>query len=132
MIRTAILTHIIFQLTVAIKLNEDVCQGFEVIREPVIARTEGEVIENKIIIVEPSMADDKSNDYALKVVRDNITIRNVIIYHAANAIGIYGWQPNGLRLENVQVIAYGNEWGAQACPTRTPFRGYDCSNIKIY
>ena len=91
MIRTAILTHIIFQLTVAISLNEDVCQGFEVIREPYIARTEGEVIENKIIIVEPSMADDKSNDYALKVVRDNITVRNVIIYHAANAIGIYGW-----------------------------------------
>ena len=91
MIRTAILSHIIFQLTVTISLNDDVCQGFEVIREPVIARTEGEVIENKIIIVEPSMADDKSNDYALKVVRDNITIRNVIIYHAANAIGIYGW-----------------------------------------
>ena len=56
----------------------------------------------------------------------------MIIYHATNAIGIYGWMPNGLRLENVQVIAYGNEWGAQACPTRKPFSGYDCSNIKIY
>ena len=93
MIRTAILTHIIFALTVAVYLNDndDVCQDFEVIREPYIARTEGEVIENKIFIIEPSMADDKSNDYAIKIVRDNITVRNVIIYHATNAIGIYGW-----------------------------------------
>ena len=91
MIRTAILAHIIFQLTVAISLNDDVCQGFEVVYGPYVARTEGEIIENKIFIVEPSMADDTSNDYALKIVRDNVTVRNVIIYHAANAIGIYGW-----------------------------------------
>ena len=56
----------------------------------------------------------------------------MIIYHAANAQGIFAWKAHNLKLENVQVIAYGNPWGANPCPTRHPFGGSDCSNIKIY
>ena len=47
-------------------------------------------------------------------------------------MGIYAWKANNLTLENVQVIAYGSEWGAARCPSRTPFNGYDCTNIKVY
>ena len=133
MIRALLLfVNILFSVTTAVTLQVDdaICNEFEVIG-PYVARTAGEVIENKIIIAEPT-DDSKDNDYALKIVADNVIVRNVIIYHASNAIGIYGWKPNNLELENVQVIAYGNEWGAQACPSRSPFSGYDCSNIKIY
>ena len=61
-----------------------------------------------------------------------MTVKNVLIYHAANGMGIYGFEPKNLTLINVQVLAYGNDWGAAPCPTRKPFAGYDCSNIKIY
>ena len=88
-------------MTFAVSLLDDssVCQDFEVIG-PYVARTDGEVIENKIIIAEPT-DDSEANDFALKIVKDNIIVRNVIIYHATNAIGIYGWKPNNLTLENV-------------------------------
>lgn len=89
------------------------------------------MIENTIIYVDPTSADSKANDYGLKIVAKDVTIRNVLIYHAANGMGIYAWSADNLVLENVQVIAYGNEWGAQPCPTRAPFLGYDCTNIKI-
>jgi hypothetical protein len=46
-------------------------------------------------------------------------------------MGIHGWNNKNLRIENVQVFAYGNAWGAQPCPTRFPFNGYNCSNIRI-
>ena len=60
-----------------------------------------------IITAEPD------TDYALKIMfKDNVTIRNVIVYHPANGMGILSWKSNNLKLENVQVIAYGNEWGA--------------------
>ena len=84
-----------------------------------------------IIIADPTSEDDTSQDFALKIVADNVVVRNVIVYHAANGMGIYVYQVNTLTIENVQVIAYGNAKGAQACPTRSPFSGYDCSNIKI-
>ena len=85
-----------------------------------------------IIFANPTSADSKENDFAIKVGRkDNVTIRNVIIYHAANGMGIYGFQANNLKIENVKIYAYGNEEGAQPCPTRKPFGGYDCSNIKL-
>ena len=60
---------------------------------PIIVKKDYEVIENKIIIANPTSADDKSNDFALKVTKDHVVIRNVVIYHATNGIGIYGWKP---------------------------------------
>lgn len=63
--------------------------------------------------------------------KDNITLRNVIVYHPANGMGIMGWKPKNLVMENVQVIAYGNEWGAMPCPDRSPLNGYRCMNIEI-
>ena len=90
------------------------------------------MIENTIVIVDPTSADSTDNDYAIRVDKENVVIRNVVVYHAANGFGIYGMGPNNLTIENVQVVAYGNEWGAQPCPSRKPFNGADCSNIKIY
>ena len=85
----------------------------------------GTVLENMIITAPPD------TDYALRLTQDNLTLRNVIIYHPANGMGIFGWKPKNLTLENVQVIAYGNEWGAQPCPTRAPMNGYRCVNIEL-
>ena len=71
-----------------------------------------------IITAPPTSDDDHSNDYALELqwgIKD-VLIRNVVIYHAANGMGIFGWKSTNVRLENVKVIAYGNEWGAQPCP----------------
>ena len=103
----------------------------EVLYGPQKLNQDGTVFENKIIYLDPT-DDSQENDFALKIVADNVVVKNVLIYHAANNIGIYGWKPQNLTLENVQVIAYGNEWGVAPCPSRNPFGGYDCSNIKIY
>ena len=84
---------------------------------------EDEILENKIIIAEPGA------DFAVRVQRDNVTIRNVVIYHAANSRGIYAWEADNLTIENVEVIAYGNPYGANPCPSRKPFNGYGCVNI---
>ena len=66
-----------------------------------------------IIVVDPTSDTDESNDNALKIAnKQNVTIRNVVIYHAANGRGIYAWNCKNLTIENVQVIAYGNEAGA--------------------
>ena len=88
-----------------------VCKDME-ISGPQTVKSAGTVIENTIIYVDPTSADSKANDYGLKIVAEDVTIRNVLIYHAANGMGIYAWSANNLVLENVQVIAYGNEWGA--------------------
>lgn len=60
-----------------------------------------------------------------------MTVRNVIIYHPANSRGILAWNAPNLTLENVEVIAYGNEWGAAPCYAEAPFRGQYCSNIIV-
>jgi len=60
-----------------------------------------------------------------------VTVKNVVIYHPANGQGLYGWKPNNIHIENVEIIAYGNAWGAQPCPTDT-LGGYRCMNIEIY
>ena len=132
MLRALLYIQMVFQVTMAISLKDeiDTCSEFEVIG-PYLAWRDNEIIENKIIIADPT-DDTGENDFALKISGDNVTLRNVIIYHASNAMGIYAWRPVNLQMENVQVIAYGNEWGAQACPSRSPMSGYDCSNIKIY
>ena len=88
-------------------------------------RTDGETIENTIFTCEPNI------DVCVKVVGDNVTFRNVIIYHPANGMGLYGWKPNNLTLENVEIIAYGNEWGAAPCPTRSPLKGYRCVGMEL-
>lgn len=64
--------------------------------------------------------------------KKNVTIRNVVIHHAANGRGIYFYKAHGLKIENVEVIAYGVESGAQPCPTRRPFGGLNCNNIFGY
>ena len=87
----------------------------------------GDIIENKIIVTMPGQ--DTAVEFANK---KDVTLRNVIIYHPANARGIRTFRTHNLRLENVEVIAYGNEWGAQPCPTRAPFKGYGCINILVY
>jgi exosome complex RNA-binding protein Rrp42 (RNase PH superfamily) len=71
------------------------------------------VLENMIIIVDPTSDEDHSNDIALTIARkENVVIRNVIIYHAANGRGINAWRCKNLTIENVQIIAYGNKLGA--------------------
>ena len=85
----------------------------------------GTTIENTIITCEPD------TEFCVKANNDNITLRNVIIYHPANGMGLFSWKAANLTLENVQIIAYGNEWGAQPCPTKAPMNGYRCSNMEI-
>ena len=118
----------------AISLGNDssnlVCNDMEV-SGPIKVNTAGTVIENMIIWADPPGEEKSDADYGMKIVAEDVTVRNVLIYHAASAMGIYAWEADGLKLENVQVIAYGNEWGAQPCPTRAPFNGYDCTNIKV-
>ena len=132
MLRTLIIT-ILCQVTMAVFLKDDTCSHMD-ISGPIIVKDDNAVIENTIIWADPTTELDTSNDYALKIAAnvENVTIRNVLIYHAANGMGIYAFRPKNLRIENVQVIAYGNDWGAAPCPTRKPFSGYDCTNIKIY
>ena len=132
MLRT-LLIAILCQATLALKITDDTCSNMA-ISGPIIVKDDNTVIENTIIWADPTTASDTSNDYAIKIASnvENVTIRNVLIYHAANGMGIYAFRPKNLRIENVQVHAYGNDWGAQPCPTRKPFAGYDCSNIKIY
>jgi len=60
-----------------------------------------------------------------------VVLRNLVIYHPANARGMYAIGAHNLIMENVEVIAYGNDWGAQPCPARWPMGGYDCSNLVI-
>ena len=58
------------------------------------------VIENVVITQDPT-DDSRANDYALRITGDNVTVRNVIIYHAANAMGIFAWKAHNLTIENV-------------------------------
>ena len=79
---------------------------------PIKVRKDNTVIEDMIIYAPPTSADDHSNDYALYIKGKNVTVKNVLIYHAANGRGIFAKHSDNLRIENVEVIAYGNEWGA--------------------
>ena len=128
------LATLLAKTAMAISLGDDssnlVCNDMEV-SGPLKVNTDGAVIENMIIWADPPGEEKSDADYALKIVAAGVTIKDVLIYHAASAMGIYAWEADGLVLQNVQVIAYGNEWGAQPCPTRAPFNGYDCSNIKV-
>lgn len=52
---------------------------------PIKSTADGETIENLYILASPT------DDTALKISHENVTIRNVVIHHAANARGIYYW-----------------------------------------
>ena len=79
---------------------------------PLVVNESGTVIEDMIIYGDPT-DDTEENDYTLSIISaDDVIVRNVILYHAANTIGIYSRFTDNLLIENVQVIAYGNEWGA--------------------
>ena len=60
---------------------------------PLFIYKDGAVIEDLIVVAEPTSEFDRTQDNAIKVVADNVIIRNVIIYHPANGKGIYGWHP---------------------------------------
>jgi len=64
------------------------------------------VIENLYILASPT------EDTALEIVHQNVTIKNVVIHHAANSRGIFTWKANNLTFENVEVRAYGVTEGA--------------------
>ena len=102
------------------------CAGMVRQDEPINWVREGSIVENRVIVVPPN------TDIAMRITKPNVTVRNVVIFHPANGKGIFGWKANGLTIENVEIISYGNEWGAQPCPTRAPLNGYRCSNIEIY
>lgn len=53
------------------------------------------------------MVVDPTVDNAIRITHKNVTIRNVLVHHAANARGIYFEYADGLTIENVQVKAYG-------------------------
>ena len=128
-LKTCFATALLNQAIQAIKVftkEEDTCSDDGWTHSGQITFTaEGTTIENTIITCEPN------TDICVKIDRDNVTLRNVIIYHPANGMGIYGWAPNNLLLENVEIIAYGNEWGAMPCPTRHPLMGYKCVNMSV-
>ena len=127
--------YALFNYSIALNLlngqEYDVCEDYEEVYEPLNIWRDDEIIENKVFYGMPT-DDSKANDNVIRITGDNVTLRNVIIYHASNAMGIFCWMCHGLTLENVQIHAYGNEWGANACPSRSPFGGIDCSNIKLY
>ena len=106
------------------------CNNMEV-SGPIKVTEDGTIIENLIIVVDPTLESSKENDYALKIVAEDVTVRNVLIYHAANGMGLTATRAHRLTLENVEVIAYGNANGTQPCPSRHPFGGYNCTNINI-
>merc|ERR1712156_26728 len=93
---------------------------------PILNVEEGQIIENMIITASP---DDS---IALKIMVDNVIVRNVVIHHPANGIGIFAKRADNIIIENVEVIAYGNEWGAQPCPSAWPTAGVNCNNISIF
>ena len=81
-------------------ISEYVCNDMEMVG-PMNVRADNTVIENVIIYAEPTSANSTKNDYALRVTGDNVTIRNVLIVHAANGMGIYAFKAHNLTLENV-------------------------------
>ena len=112
--------------------SRDYCKNKMKYTGPLFIWKDGAVIEDLIIVAEPTSEFDRTQDYALKIVANNVTIRNVIIYHPANGMGIFGWYCHNLTIENVEIHTYGNPWGAQPCPRRRPFSGFECTNMRIY
>ena len=103
MLRILLLINIICQAVSAVSIaemstntadNYEQCLNNMEVSGPIKITKHGQVIENKIIIANPTSDDDRSNDFAIYVgwnIRD-VVIRNVVVYHAANGIGIFGWK----------------------------------------
>ena len=88
---------------------------------------DNQIIENLYILATPT------DETALRIFHENVTISNVVIHHAASTRGLFGWKPHGLKIENLEVVAYGvHESGPNPCPSRMPFMGYNCANVIIY
>ena len=51
---------------------------------PINVTKDGTRIENLIIVVDPTLESSNENDYALRIVADDVIVKNVLIYHAAN------------------------------------------------
>jgi len=109
------------------KNMQDTCANLERREGYQRSTADGQVIENLYIYSPPD------NDTSLFINHKNVTVRNVVIHHAANSRGLYFWDADGLTIENVEVIAYGvHESGPSPCPSRRPFGGYSCNNIYGY
>ena len=82
-------THVCFetQQDQAFNLIDDYasisCAGMTV-SGPIKVTTNGVVISNMIIIVDPTSDDNTDNDQALRIVAEDVTVINVLIYHPAN------------------------------------------------
>ena len=92
--------------------DEGTCANLEP-TAPFKSTSDGQVIENLYIYADPT------EDTALHIKHDNVTVRNVVIHHAANSRGLFFFKANNLTVENVEVVAYGvhgttdeNNWGA--------------------
>ena len=98
------LATILVKTAMAINLADDssnlVCHDMAV-SGPLKVNTEGATIENMIIWADPPGEEKSDADYAMKIVVPGVTVKNVLIYHAASAMGIYAWEADGLTLENV-------------------------------
>jgi hypothetical protein len=56
-----------------------------------------------------------------------------VIHQAANARGLFVFETTGLKIEYLELVAYGmHESGPNPCPSRAPFSGYSCANVIIY
>ena len=94
---------------------------------PTKSTADNQIIENLYILALPT------DETALRITHENVTVSNVVIHHPASTRGLFGWKPHGLKIENLEVIAYGvHESGPSPCPTRAPFKGYNCNNVIIY
>ena len=78
----------------------EACYDFEVVHGPQKIWQSDVTIENTVFYGAPT-DDSKVNDNVLRITGKNVTLRNVIIYHAANTMGIFCWTCDGLTLENV-------------------------------
>jgi hypothetical protein len=111
------------------KAKEDTCAGLTA-TGPISSKKHGDVIENLYVYASPT------EDTAIFIRHKNVTVKNVVVHHAANGRGVYFINAKGLTIENLDVVAYGvhattdeNNWGANPCPLRSPFGGYNCANI---
>ena len=102
-LKTCFATALLNQAAEALKVftkEDDTCElpsGWTATTDPIVSngQKDGTTYENMIITCPP---DTK---VCVKVGKDNITLRNMIIYHPANGMGIYGWTTENLLLENV-------------------------------
>ena len=82
----------------------------------------GDVLENVKIVAPPGLRK------ALMISGKNVTLRNVLVHHSASGMGIHVYRAEGVTFENVEVRAYGNEYGPNPC-SKEHSRGWMCQNV---